>query len=175
MHIYEYDGLGVLFGPITLPEIPGLGSPLPSNCIETEELLPKADDGKVWAVVDAVPVQLIDRRGTVYSVTTGAEEQWLGLGEVPAEYTLIPFPGIYHVWSGTEWVLDAVAAAQAERSRLLDKANQATVGMVDAYIAGLLDEEDTKTFKAFAAYKLALSKIAQQPGYPTTIEWPTYP
>jgi hypothetical protein len=31
------------------------------------------------------------------------------------------------------------------------------------------------TFKAFAAYQLALNKIDTQSGYPTTIDWPIAP
>nr|WP_223464830.1 phage tail assembly chaperone [Pseudomonas sp. GL-RE-26] len=54
-------------------------------------------------------------------------------------------------------------------------ANEATMGMADAYIAGILNEADTARFKLFAAYKLALSKIGQQSGFPATISWPEIP
>lgn len=66
-------------------------------------------------------------------------------------------------------------AALAQRNLLLASANDATAGMADAYIAGLLDEADTAIFKAFAAYKLALNKIDQQHGYPGSIVWPESP
>jgi hypothetical protein len=65
------------------------------------------------------------------------------------------------------------AAAMAKRDALLSAAGEATAGMADAYIAGLLDTTDTATFKAFAAYQLALGKIDKQPGYPAAIDWPT--
>ncbi|WP_347904448.1 tail fiber assembly protein [Pseudomonas purpurea] len=67
------------------------------------------------------------------------------------------------------------AAASLKRDELMLTANEKTLGMSDAYIAGLLNEADTSMFKAFAAYKLALSKIDIQPGYPLTIEWPLSP
>ena len=67
------------------------------------------------------------------------------------------------------------ASALAQRDALLAAANESTAGMADAYIAGLLDEADTATFKAYATYKLALNKINTQPGYPATIKWPTFP
>ncbi|PIK75249.1 tail fiber assembly protein [Pseudomonas sp. 382] len=67
------------------------------------------------------------------------------------------------------------AAALATRNRLLAAADEATAGMADAYIAGLLSAEDTETFKSFAAYKLALNKVDRQPGYPIDINWPDSP
>jgi hypothetical protein len=175
MHIYLFDDLGVLFGPAALPDVPGMGRLMPSNGIEVEELLPKADEGKVWALVDAVPVQVVDNRGVVYDVTNGVEEEWTKLGELPPSHTSLPFPGPHFVWNGSEWALDVVASVQAQRNQLMYAAHQATAGMSDAYIAGLLSDEDAKTFKAFATYKVALSKIEQQPGYPTSIDWPTSP
>lgn len=66
-------------------------------------------------------------------------------------------------------------AALTERNLLLAAANDATAGMADAYIAGLLNEDETERFKFFAAYKLALNKIDQQPGFPSTVIWPELP
>lgn len=67
------------------------------------------------------------------------------------------------------------AAAMAKRDALLSAASDATAGMADAYIAGLLDAADMATFKAFATYQLDLNKIDKQAGYPTTIDWPIAP
>lgn len=67
------------------------------------------------------------------------------------------------------------AAAMARRDELLAEADQQTVGMADAYIAGLLDADDMQRFKAYAAYKLALNKIHKQPGYPQNVAWPQLP
>lgn len=174
MYVYLFDELGVLSGPVD-PVVPGLGRLIPSNGIELEESLAEPEAGKAWALVDEAPVQLVDHRGTVYDVKTGMEVEWLKLGEVPDEYTSVPYPGPHHAWDGAEWVLDPVAEAERQRNLLMEKANQATIGMADAFIAGILSSADTKTFKAFAAYKLALSKIDQQPGYPTTVDWPVSP
>jgi hypothetical protein len=63
----------------------------------------------------------------------------------------------------------------AQRDALLSVASDTTAGMADAHIAGLLDADDTATFKAFAAYQLAQNKIDTQSGYPTTIDWPIAP
>ena len=60
-------------------------------------------------------------------------------------------------------------------SSLQAAAIAATAGMANAFIAGLLNEHDTEKFKAWAAYQLALTKISDQPGYPSAIEWPVAP
>jgi hypothetical protein len=70
---------------------------------------------------------------------------------------------------------ELILSSMVERDARLDAADEATAGMADAYIAGLLEAEDVAKFKAFAAYKLALNKIDKQPGYPQTIAWPMLP
>ncbi len=67
------------------------------------------------------------------------------------------------------------ASALARRDELLAEADQQTVGMADAYIVGLLDDDDMWRFKAYAGYKLALNKIDKQPGFPQSISWPAAP
>jgi len=67
------------------------------------------------------------------------------------------------------------AAAIAKRDVLLHAANEATVGMADAYIAELLEPEDAIMFKAYAAYKYALNKITSQAEFPLSITWPVLP
>lgn len=67
------------------------------------------------------------------------------------------------------------AEAVARRDMYMNAANEATIGMADAYIAGFLNEADTAKYKEFAVYKLALNKINQQPGFPGTINWPISP
>lgn len=58
---------------------------------------------------------------------------------------------------------------------LLRNATEATSGMADAYIAGLLSEDESAYFTEFAKYKLDLSKVEGQSGYPVTVTWPEYP
>lgn len=52
-----------------------------------------------------------------------------------------------------------LAANFAQRTMLMTAADTATIGMADAFLAGLLDDTDATKFKAWAAYKLALSKV----------------
>lgn len=97
-----------------------------------------------------------------------------------------PLVGFTAIETDTGWVFSRPAppipsqdelkqSALALRDAYLSAANEKTAGMADAYIAGLLDETDTATFKAFAAYKLSLNKIDKQPGYPDAVVWPEAP
>ena len=82
-----------------------------------------------------------------------------------------------HALPNTSQMIDGErrAAALARRDELLAEADQQTVGMADAYIAGLLEADDMQRFKAYAIYKLALNKIDKQPGYPHDVVWPDLP
>lgn len=65
-----------------------------------------------------------------------------------------------------------LAGNTAQRAALMSVATNATYGMSDAYQLGLLDDADTATFKAWGAYKLALSKVDLTQVEPT---WPSVP
>ncbi|WP_434590041.1 tail fiber assembly protein [Pseudomonas sp. R4-83] len=103
-----------------------------------------------------------------------------------SDFEKSPAVGWLAVESSGSWSLSApvphqkseaelIYEALAQRDTLLAISNEATIGMADAYLAGLLDEEDEAKFKTFAGYKLALNKIDQQSGYPSSIDWPAYP
>lgn len=85
------------------------------------------------------------------------------------------------VWTFAEYIpppltnAELKSMAMAQRGILLVTANEATAGMADAYIAGLMDADEEALFKTWAAYKLALNKIDKQPGYPNEIVWPVAP
>lgn len=111
MYFYIADNAGVLTGPVELPVIPGIGIQVPSNAIQLAAKLAKPAAGKVWALVDGQPQQLADRRGTVYSTATGAEQQHTELGELPEGITTEPRPTADHSWSGNAWAFDAALQA----------------------------------------------------------------
>jgi hypothetical protein len=91
-----------------------------------------------------------------------------------------PQPQVGWIYSGATfapYVPPAPTPAQLRavnssiRDGLMAVANAATVGMADAYVAGLLDASDTAMFKAWAAYKFALSKVdltAASPAWPSS-------
>lgn len=62
-----------------------------------------------------------------------------------------------------------------EKETLLLRAEKMTAGLSDAYIAGLLSEEQELLFKEWAKYKLELSLVEKQSGYPQNVTWPKIP
>jgi hypothetical protein len=105
-----------------------------------------------------------------------------GLGALPSWLTDTPCPSPEYVWINGAWAVDPTlqanaqtAAAQAQCATLMAQASLITGGMSDAYIVGLLSASDQELYKQWAAYKLALTQISQQSGYPASITWPGQP
>lgn len=69
----------------------------------------------------------------------------------------------------------AVKEVNVERDRLLAIADNETFGMSDAFLAGLLTEEEEEKFRKWAAYKLGLRRITSQAEYPFKVTWPSLP
>ncbi|MFU2330338.1 tail fiber assembly protein [Pseudomonas sp. NFX98] len=68
--------------------------------------------------------------------------------------------------------LAAVVAENAKRRAIADAAItplQDAVDIDDATVA------EVALLKAWKKYRVALSRLPEQPGYPTTIEWPAVP
>lgn len=94
------------------------------------------------------------------------------LVEVPEDFN--EAPGSVQYVNGA-WVPYAPPANYVpdntvSRDALMDAATAATAGMSDAYVAGILGDADKAKFQAWAAYKLALSKVdltQQSPSWPT--------
>lgn len=121
MNIYFVDpDCSELQGPVSLPEIPGLGPQVPGHAVALETPLPTPRKGHAWALVADMPTEVEDHRGMAYNVETGAQVEHALLGPLPEHLTSLPWPGRFHVWTGTRWKLDAKAkreaAAQTERT-----------------------------------------------------------
>jgi hypothetical protein len=137
---------------------------------------------RTYANIDEGVVQyLLDTDGDITEMFH-SDMIWVDVSSVstsPAEgWTAVEADGIWTFAAPVPPVptdADLKATAMTQRDALLSAAGEATAGMADAYIAGLLDAADTATFKTYAAYKLALNKIEQQPGYPAAIDWPIAP
>lgn len=110
--IYLTDAMCILSGPVTIPEIPGLGLVLPANAVELGEL-PEPRAGHVWVWRDGEAVELADHRGIYYRTDTGERVEHKELGEVPEGLTSKERPSQFHVWQGDDWVLDEDAERQA--------------------------------------------------------------
>jgi len=87
-----------------------------------------------------------------------------------ASQTLIA--GVEAVYATHDPRMLSLAEKTAQQGALMAMANAATSGMSDAYVAGLLDAADAATFKAWSAYKLALSKVDLTVASPA---WPAVP
>lgn len=65
--------------------------------------------------------------------------------------------------------------AQAEIQRLRAIADYAVAPLQDAVDVEEATEADIASLKAWKKYRVALSRVPEQPGYPNAIEWPVLP
>lgn len=72
-------------------------------------------------------------------------------------------------------VVDPVADAQAEITRLRAAADYAVAPLQDAVDVDEATEGDVELLKAWKKYRVALSRVPEQDGYPLAIDWPTAP
>ena len=131
---------------------------------------PSAGDGEAvirngdeWKIVP-------DNRGkTVYHKVGGFSETVKKLGDIDAEFTLIPRPSMNHDWNGIEWVLNndkAWISIRAERNSKLSFCDWTQ--LADAPLS-----EAQKT--AWATYRQALRDITETAKTPDDIVWPEEP
>lgn len=180
--IYLILAGGVLAGPITLVEVPGIGCQMPDNAIELPQELVAPADGYVWALVDGTPKLLADHRGTVYSTATGAPQPFDALGDLPEDLTLYPPPSPFYVWDDGAWRLNEVAQA-ADQAIKVKADRDSRLGIAQLRIAPLqyasnLDiatEPEKAALLAWMHYSVDLNRVEQQPGYPHMIVWPVIP
>lgn len=134
--------------------------------------------GGAWAL-------LPDFRGRLcYRTSTGEPAEIAVPGLTPAELGLTtePRPSPRHSWIDGAWTVpqelierEKYDAAMAEFSRLMAVARRMTTGKPDAYAAGLLDEEQVYTFKAWSAYQMALVSVVESESFPDVANWPPMP
>ena len=135
------------------------------NGVVAELVTPGPDlDGNQYDLELCFPKSFVDACIEITGLDPMPGQRWTYNGKIFAK----PVPAMP---TAAELALQAIA----KRNALLVIANEATAGMADAYIAGLLDDADVAIFRAYAAYKLQLNKIDKQPGYPQAIDWPSSP
>ncbi|NHR08064.1 tail fiber assembly protein [Chromobacterium haemolyticum] len=91
-------------------------------------------------------------------------------------------PPSFAIWVGRGWQIDAVAqrAAQAltveaETASRRAVADAAIVPLEDAVELEMATPAELAAMKSWKRYRVMLSRVPQQPGYPAAIEWPTAP
>jgi hypothetical protein len=182
MFIYLFDDNGVLSGPVELPVTPGMGIQIPSNGIQLSFELPAAQDHHSWVMVNGVPREMVDWRGSVYRKDNGALLAWTEFGELPDTYTAEPWPGNYHVWHENRWVFDEALQlidlkreALAKRDKLLREAVQRIAPFQYAEDIGDASDQEQLALMEWKLYSVELNRIQHQVGFPTDINWPVMP
>lgn len=113
--IYLLDALGILTGPVTIPENPGLGLVLPANAVELGEL-PEPRAGHVWVWRDGQAVELADHRGIYYRTDTGERVEHTELGDLPDGLAHEPRPSPHHDYIDGAWALNEARKRAAEQA-----------------------------------------------------------
>lgn len=72
-------------------------------------------------------------------------------------------------------IVDPLDEAQAEIIRLRAVADYAIAPLQDAVDVDETTEQDLVVLKAWKKYRVALSRVPEQEGYPAVIEWPIVP
>ncbi|WP_248745145.1 tail fiber assembly protein [Pseudomonas sp. MWU12-2037] len=68
-----------------------------------------------------------------------------------------------------------LAATNSERDSLLATASLRIAPLQDAVDLGTATPDDTANLKLWKEYRVAVNRISEQPGFPTTINWPAPP
>lgn len=182
MFIYLLDTQSICSGPFDLPVVPGLGPQLPGNALSLESELPVPAKGCVWIYREHKLEQVVDRRGTVYDKSTGKDQAWEEVGDLPESLTHLPWPGAHYVWRDDAWLFDSDAQVLAvinrvlaERDGLLYEAALRIAPLQDAMDLDKATEAEKVALLAWKTYRVDLNRIEDQSGFPSEIEWPTPP
>ncbi|WP_433736414.1 tail fiber assembly protein [Pseudomonas putida] len=131
----------------------------------------------------------LDNRGPVYSTTDGAMTELKVLGSIPNGFTELARPTADYIWSQDAWEFDqatadanAISAQMAVEKDVLSQLDQylaeATLRMgplQDRVDLGIATGEQSEQLNAWKRYRIELSEVPQQAGWPWTMEWPVTP
>ncbi len=147
-----------------------------------------AEPGKAIVRQDGAWVAVDDYRGqTAYNKQTRQDVMIDTLGPLPSTLTLIPPSSQFDVWDEQlgGWIKDdaqeeswLIEQASYQRQHLMAEASQEIAVLIDALDPAIISDpsdDDQVKLIAWKAYRVELSKIDQQNGYPRTINWPAKP
>ncbi|MFM5853055.1 tail fiber assembly protein [Aeromonas veronii] len=147
-----------------------------------------AEPGKAIVRQDGAWVAVDDYRGqTAYNKQTRQDIMIDTLGPLPSTLTLIPPSSQFDVWDEQlgGWIKDdaqeeswLIEQASYQRQHLMAEASQEIAVLIDALDPAIISDpsdDDQVKLIAWKAYRVELSKIDQQNGYPRTINWPAKP
>lgn len=134
-----------------------------------------------WEVIE-------DHRGEQFYTADGDHYygEYKGIGSLPEGVANAPRPTQYHDWDGKEWVLNEDRKAKDEaffnkksnEQKLTDereKAKYMIEPLEDAIELEIATEEEVQRLKEWKKYRVLLSRVPSQPGYPDVIDWPESP
>lgn len=124
-----------------------------------------------------------DHRGEdVYSTVDGSKVEIKELGELPENVTDQPKPEGYYKWNGENWVEDTEAKDEATKqqnnaflSSETRRVNDAIAPLDDAIEFGMATEDEIYRHKELRKYRILLSRVPNQEGWPLEVTWPDKP
>lgn len=163
-----------------------IGTGLPAEAYRDEPMMAEPGkaivrQGAVWELVDDY------RSQTAYNKQTGQDTVVDTPGALPSTLTLMPPSSQFDVWDEQQgkWIKDEeqegawlIQQATSQRQHLMAEATQEIAVLTDALDPAIIDTpspDDKVKLLAWKAYRVELSKIDQQTGYPRTINWPAKP
>lgn len=174
----EYLGTGVADPDPLDPSnwlVPGFAYRDAPPKVPANHVARRTGDKTAWELVE-------DYRGTIYSTATGEAQVYDRLGPLPVGWVTAPRPGPYYTWSGAAWVIDkpsqllgARQEAIARRDELLAVATLRMSPLQDAVDLGRATKDEKAQLVAWKGYRIDLSRIEQQDGFPLEVAWPTSP
>jgi len=163
-----------------------VGTGLPAGAYRDQPMM--AELGKAIVRQDGAWELVDDHRGqTAYNKQTRQDVVIDTLGPLPSTLTLPPPSSQFDAWDEQQgkWVKDEeqegvwlIQQATSQRQHLMAEATQEIAVLTDALDPAIIDipsPDDQGTLLAWKAYRVELSKIDQQTGYPRTINWPAKP
>lgn len=156
----------------------------------TPEEPPIPAQGNVMAFLDAagnVPSdyqlgawnERIDRRGAYWNVLDGQPTFLYDIGVDPADRDLTDKEPIGAVkWGGSDWVPDVeklTSNALSRRDYFLSIAASKIAPLSDAVDLDMATADEVAQLTAWKRYRVELSRVPQQPDFPTSVTWPLAP
>ncbi|MEF3763659.1 tail fiber assembly protein [Escherichia coli] len=178
--VYSYDGETREYLSSSVEYLPfGVGVPA-NSCVDAP--ISKKDGFAVCRKADLTGWEYVaDHRGeTVYSTETGEPVAVSQLGEYPEGTTTKAPSTQFDKWNGTDWVTDSeeqnaanVAAAEQQKTNLLNAANSKISLWQTELQLGIISDEDKESLIAWIGYIKAV-KVTDTSTAPDVI-WPELP
>lgn len=159
--------------------IPALATTIEPPATAENEAAVFDEENHLWRVVADYRSVLLWDKSTAGKVTAKIGQALADLNATPVEPTID-----YPKWdeSSTSWVTDEGAqlsaitsSASVEIEKLLITATNKISPLQDAVDLGIATETENASLTKWKTFRVAVNRVTTQPGFPTTIDWPTMP